>query len=113
MLRRMIRNPCATLGWLLFAVVVVYRVSEFGSTWTWGRYGMPRSLVAADGWHYANGGRIDPVTKALIDGHCEEKAYLVMAGVLATLLTGLAAVVWRDMRRRRKWHVPTANRLSR
>ena len=112
-LRVMVRNPFATLGWVLFLAVSGKQVSEFGTTWTFGRYFMHRSLVAPDGWHYANGAIIDPLTKALVDADREEEAHLILLSVSAAVAIYLAVSVarseWRRYRLRQLYRSILAN----
>ena len=70
-------NPFAFAGLVLYAVIVGNFVKDFGSKWTFGpRYAMPRSLVSPDDpWLYADGSKIDPLTRALIKADREEEVF--------------------------------------
>ena len=74
------------LGWLLLAFVVVSFLAKYKSHWEFGRYGMPRSLVAADGEHYLDGDDIDPISLGIARTGREEEGYLM---AFCLILAGL------------------------
>ena len=80
-------------------------LSTFGSHWSFGRYGMPRTLLSPDGRHFADGEPLDPMTAALVRSGHEEEVYL---GVV-----GLQAVGWmvlaRDLRKTKQIITTLAN----
>jgi hypothetical protein len=64
------------LGTILFLALIVHQACRYGTWWEFGRYGMPRSLVAADGRSHPDGTTLDPVTEAIYRSGHEEEAWL-------------------------------------
>ncbi len=85
-------------GCLIPVFLIYEKCRQFGNRWTFGRYGIPRSVLAADCEHYADGGNIDPLTQWLIQCQCEEE--FAAFGLL--ILTGLLGALLWQVRRRRK-----------
>jgi hypothetical protein len=83
---------------LAFLALTIRFVCMYGSEWEFGRYCMPRSLVAPDGRTYANGREIDPITLALIRADREEETFLTMLGVLAGVIVVGGASIYRGHR---------------
>src|ERR1700722_13707112 len=79
---------CAAYAFLV--AVPIYALWGHGKRWEFGRYMMPRSLVAPDGFHYQNGQEIDPLTLAAVRADREEESMLALASVVAILLALLA-----------------------
>ena len=70
--------------------VTIFAVRGYGVRWTFGRYAMPRSVLALDRLHYLNGDEIDPVTRAAVSADREEEIMLALVSVVASLLAWLA-----------------------
>lgn len=69
------------LGFGLLAVCVAGFAAGYGSRWEFGRYGMPRSILTAEGLH-PDGTEPDPINAALVRADVQEEALLAMLGVL-------------------------------
>jgi hypothetical protein len=97
------------LGWVVFIGLAGNFALQHGSWWEFGKFGMPHTLVAADGVHHPNGEEIDPVTLAMARSGVEEEAMLVGLCGVALLM---AYVVWlryqtarlRDRSRNQSYH---------
>ena len=102
MLARILRNPFASAGWLLFALIAGHMALGCGTRWTFGpRYGLPVSLVLpGDPSRYADGSPIDPLTRSLIRSGSEEDVLGACLLILSSMALSLAAIVVRDTRRR-------------
>jgi hypothetical protein len=70
------------VGGLVYLGLIVHYVARYGSWWEFGRYGMPRSLVAADGVSHLDGTPIEAVTLSLVRSGREEEVYLACAAVI-------------------------------
>ena len=92
------RNGWGVIGIGIFLLVTLRQVLTYGKEWRLGRYGMPVSVLAADGRHYADGTEVDAVTLALVRSGWQEEVELLPTGVL---LTCLAHLVRLRVRRRR------------
>ncbi len=74
-------------GWIiasggLFLLLTVHQVATYGRDWQVGKYGMPSSILAADGCHYGDGEEVDPITLALVRSGYLELAELLLTGVV-------------------------------
>lgn len=92
------RNGWGVIGIGIFLLVTLRQVLTYGKEWRLGRYGMPVSVLAADGRHYADGTEVDAVTLALVRSGWQEEVELLPTGVL---LACLAHLVRLRVRRRR------------
>lgn len=80
------------VGWLVLAASIVGCLTKFNTHWQVGRYGMPHTVVAEDGWHYSSGTEIDPLTLAVVQSGYEEEIGLGMA---AFVVGCMSWVFWR------------------
>jgi hypothetical protein len=72
----------------VYLVVCLLRMNDGeGVYWTRDRFGMRRTLVAADGWHYPTGEEIDPFTRLLANSGLEGLLMLLSAGCLGGLIS--------------------------
>lgn len=78
----------AGLALMLFAVV--HFVGQHGRQWEFGRYGMPRTLLAADGRHLLDGSPALPYEVWLIRNGIEEE---VMLGAVTFIVVCLGFTV--------------------
>ncbi len=83
------------LGWAIFLYGAIHFVSSKGSQWEFGRYYMPRTLVAADGCCYPDGEPIPLPILALVRADIEEEVTLALVGV------EMAALVWLGVEMRK------------
>lgn len=83
------------LGWLLFAGLLVYFLSGYGSRWEFGRCAMPSTLLAADGEHHPDGSEVDAVTLALARSGYEQEAYLLLLGIMVAIWVVGGWLIWR------------------
>ena len=81
-------------GGILFLLAICgHLVSQWGTHWEFGRYGMPRTLVGASGMTHPDGSPIDPLTLAMLHSGIEEDVMLGLCGILAVLLVMLILTV--------------------
>ena len=85
----------------LYAALVINFLSGYGSCWECGRYGMPSTLLAADGRHYPDGSEVDEVTLAMARSGHEEETYLFIFGILGCVLVVGSWLIWCDRRKQR------------
>src|SRR5277367_3236324 len=78
------------LGWALFLGLAGYFFLQHGSHWEFGKFGMPHTLIAADGVHHPDGTEIDPATLAMARTGAEEET---MLAALCVLALGMAYVL--------------------
>jgi len=71
------------IGLVLFGLLTLRQVVTYGREWHFGKYGMPATLLAADGRHYLDGSEIDEGSLALARSGFEEPLELGMVTVLA------------------------------
>jgi hypothetical protein len=83
-------------------LLLLNSVRHYGNRWEFGQYGMPESLLAADGQHYLDGTAIDPTILHLIQSGYEAEFFLGV--VLFVGLMGLLVLrqVWRQQRLRQQ-----------
>ena len=86
----------------LFLLACVNYASHYGTRWEFGRYGLPRPLVSADGQTYLDGWPVDPITAAQIRAGVEEEVMLFIAAILVVLATLIARMRLRTRRLRRE-----------
>lgn len=82
-------------GWGLLLFCAISFATKYGRQWELGRYYMPRTIVAGDGYSYPDGTPIPLPILALVRADIEEETILVMAAVLCGLLLYLAWIVYR------------------
>lgn len=70
---------------LFFLYVAVNGTLQYGTRWEFGRFGMPRTLIAEDGMHHLDGSPINPITLQLARSGYEEAYCLVMTGILVLI----------------------------
>jgi len=80
----------------LLLLMICYSAAGYGSRWTIGRYGMPHSLLAFDGEHYADGTEICEINQTVIRMGLEEESYLA-ALVWVLFLFGLVYAYARSV----------------
>ncbi len=80
-------------GILFFLAICGHLVSQWGTHWEFGRYGMPRTLVGASGMAHPDGSPIDPITLAMLRSGIEEDVMLALCGILVVLLIMLVFTV--------------------
>lgn len=90
------------IGWALIVGVLVYNLAQHGAQWQFGRYFMPKSLLAADGKTYLDGSPVDDITLRIVKSGCEEEMYLGMAAVIGLLLICLVVKMARLHRSSRR-----------
>ena len=84
---------------LMFPVVFTFFwATTYDRHWTFGRYGMPRTLLSADGAHFKSGEPLGPITTALVESGHEEEVYLGVVGFQAFWWIAL----FRDMRKTKR-----------
>lgn len=82
-------------GILLLFVVLTNVAFSYGSRWVIGRHGLPVSLLAPDGVHYADGSVVDPITLSVIRANIEEQ---VLVGLLLIGPAALGVRLWLEHR---------------
>jgi hypothetical protein len=91
------RNIWNRLFWVCLAAFVLYNLYGYGRHWEFGRYFMPRSLVAADGLHYLDGMPINSINRGFIAADIEEEVALVCLAILFAVYAVLAALIFRPV----------------
>ncbi|HWB12939.1 MAG TPA: hypothetical protein VG826_27185 [Pirellulales bacterium] len=86
-------------------VFVFFWARTYDRHWEFGRYGMPRTLVSADGRHFKSGEPLGPITTALVKSGHEEDCYLGLVGIQAFGWMWLL----HEMRKTKKLIVTLAN----
>ena len=104
------KNGWAIFGWSSLPLVLICQsvngVHTFGRQWTWGKYGMPRSVVAANGNTFADGTPINPIAKIIIQ-QGEEDIYLIMLIGIAALFAMWIQVVRTSVKLRKRQDLST------
>lgn len=77
------KNGGAIVGVGLVLLLTLRQVATYGREWQFGKYGMPASLLAADGWHYRDGTEVDGFSLALVRAGYEEPLELFLVGMIA------------------------------
>jgi hypothetical protein len=85
------------IGPLVFLGLVLNFAGQYGRCWQFGRYGMPSSLLRADG-KYLDGTEVDPLSLAIARSGWEEEGYLAWLFVLAVLFGALVVRMRRLQR---------------
>jgi hypothetical protein len=80
------RNALSFLGYALLIAMILHVACRHGTKWEFGRYGMPRTLVAADGVSYLDGTEIDEYSLALARSGNEEEVWLAIYAIIGTIL---------------------------
>jgi hypothetical protein len=83
------RMLLAWLGPLVMAALLVHCALGHGEEWTFGRLGMPETLLDADGNRYADGREIDSVSLAIARSGYEQEIWLAAVVVLVVLVAVL------------------------
>ena len=86
---------------LLFCFLACYAGGR-GTHWEFGRYGMPRTLVDADGVHDCGGWKLNPTQLAMIERDIEEEMMLGMVALNIALLGYWACLKWQNVRLRKR-----------
>jgi hypothetical protein len=76
----------AGIGWMIYT---------HGTRWEFGRYGMPRPLVAEDGWHYLDGAEVDGISLSLYRAGRHEEVMLALVLFMAVMFAGLLHIHYR------------------
>lgn len=98
----------AAVGVLFPLFLLGNYASHYGSRWVFGRFGIPRTLVGPDGWTYADGSPLDPITASLIRSGREEEVMLFLCGGLFVLVLMLVRTVQTGAKLRRKHELTRA-----
>ncbi len=98
------------LACVFFLLVAGHQVAGYGTTWEFGRFGMPKTILSADDRHYADGSDIDPISLAIANGGNEEEFYLAGLSIIAALTGYSIHAAWtiRKARGRVVTTVPVA-----
>jgi hypothetical protein len=103
------RMLLAWLGPLAMAALMMSCALGHGEGWTFGRLGMPATLLDADGKHYADGREVDPLSLAIARSGYEQEIWWAAVAVLV----GLVAVLVLEMRRRHRLRLDVMRRKLR
>lgn len=87
-------------GWGIFLIAGVNNVRHYGTRWEIGSLGMPRSIVAPDGQHYADGTLIDPISMQLINSGCEELVFLGLVAFMVICGAMAIRIQWATEKKR-------------
>jgi hypothetical protein len=93
-----LKSVPSILGWVIFLAVIANNLRGYGQQWEFGRYGMPSTLVAADGEHHLDGTPVPGVVLAIKNSGREEEAELAALAFVAAVLLWLV-YGWRNERR--------------
>jgi hypothetical protein len=91
------------VGPLFIVAMIAFRVTTYGTQWTFGRYGMPQTLLASDGMHYPNGEPVIPLMASLARSGWEPEIYLVGVSVVIVCVLYVVYVARRMDKQRREY----------
>jgi hypothetical protein len=83
------------LGPVVFTLLFINFICQYGSRWEFGRLAMPAVLLDASGTAYRDGTMIDPITLAIAQSGKEQEAWIVAVGVVMALLIWAAISIGR------------------
>lgn len=70
-------------------------VGKCGRQWTFGRYWMPKILLAPDGMHFADGEPLDLIGLALVRSGHEEELHLALFTIVGLAVCWLVYELWK------------------